>query len=186
MDPLVWFVHQPESYRSRYYQDTISFYVNVSYSEHKRVLLKHIFYYCVYLQWLFHFTFADLPRSQEIWKSFQYSCGLRVRWRQHVRTGQGLWGRRRNYCLHTGQSPYSCRISTSVLFSQMCFVLEVYRYSCVYAFPGSLDWCRCLFQGRLIDLVKKKSTNLRRVTFLVFDEADRMFDLGFGKISPSI
>ena len=36
------------------------------------------------------------------------------------------------------------------------------------------------FQGRLIDLVKKKATNLRRVTFLVFDEADRMFDLGFG------
>ncbi|XP_025093401.1 LOW QUALITY PROTEIN: ATP-dependent RNA helicase DDX42-like [Pomacea canaliculata] len=33
--------------------------------------------------------------------------------------------------------------------------------------------------GRLIDLVKKKATNLRRVTYLVFDEADRMFDLGF-------
>ena len=36
-------------------------------------------------------------------------------------------------------------------------------------------------QGRLIDLVKKKATNLRRVTYLVFDEADRMFDMGFGK-----
>lgn len=33
--------------------------------------------------------------------------------------------------------------------------------------------------GRLIDLVKKKATNLRRVTYLVFDEADRMFDMGF-------
>ncbi|KAI8048892.1 P-loop containing nucleoside triphosphate hydrolase protein [Syncephalis plumigaleata] len=33
--------------------------------------------------------------------------------------------------------------------------------------------------GRLIDLVKMKATNLRRVTFLVLDEADRMFDLGF-------
>ena len=43
--------------------------------------------------------------------------------------------------------------------------------------------CRVLDQGRLIDLVKKKSTNLRRVTFLVFDEADRMFDLGFGGTS---
>ena len=37
--------------------------------------------------------------------------------------------------------------------------------------------------GRLIDLLKANSgkvTNLRRVTFLVLDEADRMFDLGFG------
>ena len=31
---------------------------------------------------------------------------------------------------------------------------------------------------RLIDLVKKRATNLRRVTYLVFDEADKMFNLG--------
>ena len=36
-------------------------------------------------------------------------------------------------------------------------------------------------QGRLIDLIKAKATNLQRVTYLVFDEADRMFDMGFGK-----
>ena len=35
--------------------------------------------------------------------------------------------------------------------------------------------------GRLIDHVRDKSTNLSRVTFLVFDEADRMFELGFQK-----
>lgn len=34
--------------------------------------------------------------------------------------------------------------------------------------------------GRIIDLVKMKATNLKRVTFLVLDEADRMFDMGFG------
>ena len=34
-------------------------------------------------------------------------------------------------------------------------------------------------KGRLIDLIKKKGTNLQRVTYLVFDEADRMFDMGF-------
>lgn len=34
--------------------------------------------------------------------------------------------------------------------------------------------------GRMIDLVKMKATNLERVTFLVLDEADRMFDMGFG------
>ncbi|CAI8017258.1 ATP-dependent RNA helicase DDX42 [Geodia barretti] len=33
--------------------------------------------------------------------------------------------------------------------------------------------------GRLIDLVRGKATNLQRVTYLVFDEADRMFDMGF-------
>lgn len=33
--------------------------------------------------------------------------------------------------------------------------------------------------GRLIDHVKKKATNLQRVTYVVFDEADRMFDMGF-------
>ncbi|EEB17484.1 DEAD box ATP-dependent RNA helicase, putative [Pediculus humanus corporis] len=33
--------------------------------------------------------------------------------------------------------------------------------------------------GRMIDLIKMKATNLKRVTFLVLDEADRMFDMGF-------
>lgn len=33
--------------------------------------------------------------------------------------------------------------------------------------------------GRIIDHVKSGSTNLERVTFLVLDEADRMFELGF-------
>lgn len=33
--------------------------------------------------------------------------------------------------------------------------------------------------GRLIDMVKMKATSLRRVSYIVLDEADRMFDLGF-------
>lgn len=33
--------------------------------------------------------------------------------------------------------------------------------------------------GRIIDHIKGNSTNLQRVTFLVLDEADRMFELGF-------
>jgi len=33
--------------------------------------------------------------------------------------------------------------------------------------------------GRLIDMVKSKATNLRRVTMVILDEADRMLEMGF-------
>lgn len=33
--------------------------------------------------------------------------------------------------------------------------------------------------GRIIDHVQKGNTNLKRVTYLVLDEADRMFEMGF-------
>ncbi|PSC74148.1 DEAD-box ATP-dependent RNA helicase 24 [Micractinium conductrix] len=33
--------------------------------------------------------------------------------------------------------------------------------------------------GRMIDLIKMKACKLQRTTYLVFDEADRMFDMGF-------
>lgn len=36
--------------------------------------------------------------------------------------------------------------------------------------------------GRLIDMIKIKATNLHRVSYLVLDEADKMFDLGFGRL----
>lgn len=33
--------------------------------------------------------------------------------------------------------------------------------------------------GRLLDMVKMKACSFRRCTYLVLDEADRMFDMGF-------
>jgi len=35
--------------------------------------------------------------------------------------------------------------------------------------------------GRLLDFLDSKQTNLKRVTYLVLDEADRMLDMGFDK-----
>jgi superfamily II DNA/RNA helicase len=40
--------------------------------------------------------------------------------------------------------------------------------------------------GRVIDVVRKKGTNLHRVTFIVLDEADRMLSMGFEKQVESI
>jgi hypothetical protein len=33
--------------------------------------------------------------------------------------------------------------------------------------------------GRLIDLIRMKACSMERTTYLVLDEADRMFDMGF-------
>lgn len=33
--------------------------------------------------------------------------------------------------------------------------------------------------GRLLDFLESKTTNLKRCTYLVLDEADRMLDMGF-------
>ncbi|VDD75390.1 unnamed protein product [Mesocestoides corti] len=76
------------------------------------------------------------------------------------------------------------------IYSEAKKLTKIYNLSVVCAYGGGSMWeqqkaceagCEILVctPGRLIDLVKKKSTNLRRVTFLVFDEADKMFNLGF-------
>ncbi|KAL1137792.1 hypothetical protein AAG570_009488 [Ranatra chinensis] len=67
---------------------------------------------------------------------------------------------------------------------------KVYNINVVCCYGGGSKWeqSKALEEGaeivvatpgRMIDLVKMKATNLQRVTFLVLDEADRMFDMGF-------
>lgn len=62
--------------------------------------------------------------------------------------------------------PSSTNFNSSIFLK---FLLSIYDMS--------------FLQGRIIDLVKINATNFTRVTFLVFDEADRMFDMGFGELS---
>jgi ATP-dependent RNA helicase DDX42 len=54
------------------------------------------------------------------------------------------------------------------------------KYEQSKALQNGADICICT-PGRIIDLIKIKATDFIRTTYLVFDEADRMFDLGFGK-----
>ncbi|KAG0431152.1 hypothetical protein HPB47_022037 [Ixodes persulcatus] len=67
---------------------------------------------------------------------------------------------------------------------------KVYGVGAICCFGGGSKWeqSKALQEGaeivvatpgRMIDLIKMKATNLERVTFLVLDEADRMFDMGF-------
>ncbi|XP_022664363.1 ATP-dependent RNA helicase DDX42-like isoform X2 [Varroa destructor] len=67
---------------------------------------------------------------------------------------------------------------------------KVYNVSVACCFGGVSKWeqSKALSEGaeivvgtpgRMIDMIEKKGTNLQRVTFLVLDEADRMFDMGF-------
>lgn len=69
---------------------------------------------------------------------------------------------------------------------------KVYNINVVCCYGGGSKWeqSKALEQGaevvvatpgRMIDMVKMRATNLRRVTYLVLDEADRMFNMGFGK-----
>ena len=62
------------------------------------------------------------------------------------------------------------------------------KSTCVYGGTSKGPQCRDLRRGveiviatpgRLIDLLDSRVTNLRRVTYLVLDEADRMLDMGF-------
>ncbi|XP_055631802.1 ATP-dependent RNA helicase DDX42 [Toxorhynchites rutilus septentrionalis] len=67
---------------------------------------------------------------------------------------------------------------------------KIYNISVCCCYGGGSKWeqSKALEQGaeivvatpgRMIDMVKMKATNLKRVTYLVLDEADKMFNMGF-------
>lgn len=67
---------------------------------------------------------------------------------------------------------------------------KVFNFEVVCAYGGGSKWeqskafengaeIAIATPGRMIDMIKMKVTNLQRVTYLVLDEADRMFDMGF-------
>lgn len=67
---------------------------------------------------------------------------------------------------------------------------KVYNIQVVCCYGGGSKWeqSKALEQGaeivvatpgRMIDMVKMKATNLQRVSYLVLDEADKMFNMGF-------
>lgn len=97
--------------------------------------------------------------------------------------------------LKPGDGPIGLILAPTRELSQQIYVEakkfgKVYNIQVICCYGGGSKWeqSKALGEGaeivvatpgRIIDLVKMKATNLRRVTFLVLDEADRMFDMGF-------
>lgn len=91
--------------------------------------------------------------------------------------GQSSAGGSRDCCVHSGEKKKTTKFCQPLTFDSK----KKYSYS-----TAATNARLCVFaQGRLIDHVKKKATSLQRVTYLVFDEADRMFDMGFGGLALS-
>ncbi|KAF6197729.1 hypothetical protein GE061_008695 [Apolygus lucorum] len=97
--------------------------------------------------------------------------------------------------LSQGEGPIGLILAPTRELSQQIYTEarkfgKIYNLNVVCAYGGGSKWeqSKALEEGaeivvatpgRMIDLIKMKATNLERVTFLVLDEADRMFELGF-------
>lgn len=56
--------------------------------------------------------------------------------------------------------------------------MSKYKLKCTHGLIAGVEICIAT-PGRLIDFLEAGKTNLRRCTYLVLDEADRMLDMGF-------
>ena len=70
------------------------------------------------------------------------------------------------------------RFGASSRIRNMCVYGGVSRGPQIRDLDRGIDICIAT-PGRLIDMLDSRKTNLRRVTYLVLDEADRMLDMGF-------
>ena len=97
--------------------------------------------------------------------------------------------------LKAGEGPIGLILAPTRELSQQIYTeakkfAKVYNIQVVCVYGGGNKWQQSqdleagaeivvATPGRMIDMIKMKVTNFTRVTFLVLDEADRQFDLGF-------
>ncbi|KAI8827252.1 P-loop containing nucleoside triphosphate hydrolase protein [Fimicolochytrium jonesii] len=78
-----------------------------------------------------------------------------------------------------GQIKEECdKFGSSSKLKNVCLYGGAPRQKQINALRGGVEICIAT-PGRLIDLVESGYTNLKRITYLVMDEADRMLDMGF-------
>ncbi|KAL0592113.1 hypothetical protein ABG067_000766 [Albugo candida] len=70
------------------------------------------------------------------------------------------------------------KFGASSKIKNTCVYGGVPKYNQIMELRQGVEICICT-PGRMIDLLSQGKTNLRRVTYLVLDEADRMLDMGF-------
>lgn len=97
--------------------------------------------------------------------------------------------------LSKGEGPIAIVISPTrelahQIYTQVKMFTKLYGAECVAVYGGVGKWEQVqalrkgaevliATPGRLIELIRKKTIRTNRVTFVVLDEADRMFELGF-------
>ncbi|KAL4158263.1 hypothetical protein PRNP1_004041 [Phytophthora ramorum] len=97
--------------------------------------------------------------------------------------------------LQRGEGPIAVVLAPTRELAHQTYVqakkfLGVYGASCAAIYGGAGKWEQVqalrkgvevvvATPGRLIEMIRKKSAPMNRVTFMVLDEADRMFEMGF-------
>lgn len=97
---------------------------------------------------------------------------------QQVATDFGSCTHVSNTCIFGGapKTPQSRDLERGVEIGRLTFFVYHPQYYFQFLFPFLVVIAT---PGRLLDFLERGTTNLRRCTYLVLDEADRMLDMGF-------